>query len=120
MMSIETDNGRTTYHPGELVEGTLHWSADEALSNIELQAAWTTRGKGGTDTTIVDSIMLERPIPLGSKRFRLRLPDQPYSFSGKLISVLWYLKAIASPGVNEVEVPLIVSPTLREIVINKA
>lgn len=119
MLTIQTDDGRTDFHPGDTIEGTLNWSFDEGLSGIELQAAWTTRGKGGTDTTIVDSIFLETPAARGNKRFRLRLPDQPYSFSGKLISVLWFLKAIAKPMEQEIEVPLIVSPTLREIIINK-
>jgi hypothetical protein len=52
--------------------------------------------------------------------FRLRLPSGPYSFSGKLISLIWALEVVAEPGADAGRQDITLSPTGRELVIAAA
>jgi hypothetical protein len=55
----------------------------------------------------------------GRRSFRMRVPDAPWSFSGKLIALKWAVEAVAEPAGVAGHAPLTVSPTGREIVIGK-
>jgi hypothetical protein len=47
------------------------------------------------------------------------LPEGPYSFSGKLISLIWALELACSPGSETVRREITVSPTGHEIVLGE-
>jgi len=53
------------------------------------------------------------------REFRFRLPEGPYSFSGKLISLLWAIEVVASPGDMAGRAGIVVSPSGREVVIGR-
>lgn len=125
---VELEEGRTAYEPGEEVAGTVSWElpADKppehaptrAPTRVEVRLAWYTLGRGDRDTEIVASQTLEAPGVSDRRSFRFRLPDGPYSFSGKLISLVWTVEAVLEPGSRAGRVDLVVSPTGREILLH--
>lgn len=114
-LQIHLDQNRTTYEPGETVSGMVSWSLSEPPRMLEVQLLWTTRGKGTVDTEVAGAQTFEEVPAAGERAFSVRLPDSPYSFSGKLISVLWQVRLLARPSKDEVDVSITVSPTGGEI-----
>jgi hypothetical protein len=122
VIQIETRDGRTAFHPGEEVEGTVRWSpVDRPPRSLEVRLFWYTEGKGGRDVGVVETLPLADPGPEGHQPFRFRLPDGPYSFSGKIIHLLWAIEAVAEPDDHSERLAerldIIMSPSGREIVL---
>ena len=115
---IETRDGVTAFRPGDEVEGTVRWRLDPPPRSLELRLFWYTQGKGDQDVGVVESLPLAGPAE-GSSSFRFRLPAGPFSFSGKLISLLWAIEAVAESGAGTQaeRCEIIVSPTGREILL---
>jgi hypothetical protein len=101
------------------VEGTAKWLLSEAPQTVELRLFWYTKGKGTQDIEIVESVPFEHPQLEDARPFRVTLPASPYSFSGKLISLLWALELVAKPGEQSVRVEITMSPTGEEVVLRK-
>lgn len=125
---IETRDGVTAFRPGDEVEGTVRWRLDPPPRSLELRLFWYTQGKGDQDVGIVATLPLADPGiegyseggSEGSRPFRFRLPAGPYSFSGKLISLLWAIEAVAETagsGAQAERCEIVVSPTGREILL---
>jgi hypothetical protein len=114
---IETRDGANAFLPGETVEGTVGWHFDAPARNVELRLLWYTEGKGDQDVTIVEIVPYGNPGTEGIRAFHLRLPAGPFSFSGKLISLLWALEAVAEPGGWAERLPITVSPTRQELLL---
>lgn len=112
---VETHDGATSFRPGDLVEGTVRWSLPEPPEEIELRLFWSTAGKGDQDLEVVETVPFANPGSQDRRIFRVRLPEGPYSFSGKLITLTWALEAVAQPGDRAAHVELVVSPTGEEI-----
>jgi hypothetical protein len=112
---VETHDGTTSFRPGETVEGTVRWQLPEPPESIELRLFWSTAGKGDQDLEVMETIPFENPGAQGRRTFRVRLPEGPYSFSGKLITLTWALEAVAQPGEKAGNVFLVISPTGEEL-----
>jgi hypothetical protein len=82
---------------------------------VELRLIWYTEGKGDQDIGVVESEPFATPAAEDRRGFSFRLPDGPYSFSGKLISLVWALEVVAEPGSRAQRLRLVVSPSKREI-----
>ena len=117
-LTIELDDGRTVYRPGESVRGTATWDLADAPDSIEVRLGWYTEGKGTTDAGIVHRFREERPGRSGSNPFEFELPPGPYSFSGSLISLVWTVELIAEPTDEHASATILVSPTDEEIDLN--
>src|SRR6476619_3553274 len=96
-LKIELIEDRGTFEPSDTLEGTAVWNFEQAPSSIELRLFWFTRGKGTEDAGVIETVRFEHPLASDKQRFGLSLPDAPYSFSGKLISLIWALELIAEP-----------------------
>lgn len=94
-LHIEPRDARTSYLPGEVLSGTIAWALDAAVPFVELQLRWTTSGKGKEDSELVASMRIDAPPQEGAREFQFRLPDSPYSFQGKLVSLAWSLHLTA-------------------------
>jgi hypothetical protein len=116
-MRIETGDGTTAFAPGEVMEGTASWQLEKPAQTVELRLFWYTRGKGDQDVGVVSTVPFPEPGLTDSRGFRIPLPAGPYSFSGKLISLLWALEVVAEPGSRAGRLEIIVSPTRREILL---
>jgi hypothetical protein len=112
---VETSHGESSFRPGDVVEGTVRWQFAEPPEEIELRLFWSTEGRGDQDLEVVETVPFENPGAMDRRTFRLHLPQGPYSFSGKLITLTWGLEALAQPGDRVGSFHLTLSPTGEEI-----
>jgi hypothetical protein len=120
LIEIRLEGERDGYLPGEPISGTVTWELETPAEGVEMRLFWYTRGKGTTDVQVVKAQHFDAPGASGSRPFRFVLPEEPYSFSGKLISLIWALEAIVQPGNRVERRELIVGPDAREIVLGEA
>ena len=116
-IQIETRDGATAFAPGETVEGTASWQLEQPARTVELRLFWYTQGKGDQDVGVVATVPFPEPALQDRRGFRIPLPAGPYSFSGKLISLLWALEVVAEPGARAGRLEIVVSPSRREVVL---
>jgi len=114
-IQIQIFEERTAFRPGETIAGKASWSLPVPPARIALELFWTTRGKGKVDTKVVESVPVDHPPASGEKAFNLKVPNEPYSFSGKLVSLLWGLRLVIHPSQEQAQVNLTISPTGQEI-----
>ncbi len=116
-LRIETEAGKTSYCPGEEVRGTVRWQMERQAQALEVRLFWYTRGKGTRDSSVLESKRIESPVLEGSEEFSFVFPDAPYSFSGKLISVVWAIELVVLPSDEAECIELLMSPTGQEILL---
>lgn len=116
-LTIETASGRTKYRPGETLAGTACWSLDKPPAAVEVRLFWYTEGKGTQDILVVDRTRFEVPLAEERRGFSMELPEAPFSFSGKLISLRWALEVVAEPSEEAQRLEIILSPTGKEILL---
>ena len=114
-ISIETEAGRTAFAPGEEVRGQVEWELTHPAQRVEVRLFWYTRGKGTTDVQVVKVQRTDVAGLRGRHAFRFVLPEEPYSFSGTLISLIWAIEAIAEPGERTTRLDLVVAPEGKEV-----
>jgi hypothetical protein len=110
-------DGASAFLPGETVEGTASWRLDRVAETAELRLFWYTEGKGDQDVGVVSVIPFANPGLQDQRAFRVTLPDGPFSFSGKLISLAWALELVIEPGSRAGRTEITVSPTRTEILL---
>jgi len=109
---------RRNFRPGESLEGVAGWRLGTAPNAVELRLFWYTRGKGTDDVGLVNQLRFEAPRPEDGRRFNFVLPDEPYSFSGHLISLLWAVELVVDPGNQAALVEFVMSPSGQEILLH--
>jgi len=119
LIQVETVDGRTAFRPGDWIEGTVRWQLPKPPKTIELRLFWSTEGRGDQDLTVVETVPFESPDAQDQRAFRIRTPEGPYSFSGRLITLNWALEAVAEPGDEAGSFFITVSPTGEEIQLNR-
>jgi hypothetical protein len=115
LIQVEIRDGNTSFRPGDPVEGTVFWQLEPPPEEIEVRLFWYTQGKGDQDVGVVETFPFPSPTPTDRRQFRFRLPEGPYSFSGKLISLAWAIEVVAQPGDVAGRAEITVSPTGAEI-----
>ena len=110
-LTIEIE--REAFHPGEKIRGSVAWSFEAEPEGVELRLFWHTEGKGDRDLRVVDRVRFEFPSRVGTKPFEFTLPTEPYSFSGRLISVIWALELSELKSDEAALREIVVSPTLE-------
>jgi hypothetical protein len=122
LVRIRFDGNGRMYRPGETFSGEYRIesvSPDEVRA-IEVSVLWYTEGKGDQDSRLVSTVELANPGENEVRPFNIRLPEGPFSFSGKLISLVWALEAVAAPGSGARRLEITVSPTGKEILLSHA
>lgn len=119
-LAVEIQNGANAFLPGEMVEGTVSWQLDHPTQTVELRLFWYTQGKGDQDVGVVSTVTFASPELQDRRPFRVSLPDGPFSFSGKLISLAWALELVVEPGSRASRTEIMVSPTRMEILLSPA
>ncbi len=115
ILTIQTTDGGTWFKPGELIEGRSTWQLDGEAEAIEVRLFWYTTGKGSQDVGIVRTLRIDRPDGSGHHDFSIRVPEGPYSFSGKLITLAWAIELVALPSGETERLDLRVGPTPVEV-----
>lgn len=120
MSTLAIDIGvQPIYKPGETIRGRVTWQVEEAPRSAELRLFWYTSGKGTQDVGNVDAVTFETPQMIDDRAFSVTLPREPYSFSGKLMSIVWALELIVEPGSNVARQEFVMSGSGREVVIGE-
>lgn len=116
-LSINVTDERREFFPGETMTGTVSWELDENPGNMELRLFWYTRGKGTEDVSVVEIIRFENAMLQDTQDFEFNLPMDPYSFSGKLISLKWALELVPEKGKSVERYKFAMSQTGRPVVL---
>jgi hypothetical protein len=109
-LRISLRQDRTAFEPGEELNGAVLWKFDEPPIAVELRLFWFTRGKGTEDADVVKTVRFDQPLPEEVRPFGFRLPAGPYSFSGKLISLVWAFELVAEPSQETARMQITVAP----------
>lgn len=107
------------YAPQSELAGQVEWSSKNRNETIEISLYWYTTGKGTQDIEIVDEHVFDTVATSGKKSFSFKLPDQPYSFSGKLITLSWAIEAKMTSQNTRDEFEFIMSPFDAEVLLKK-
>lgn len=118
MIQIELDNRANNFRPGDQISGTVQWSQlNKTPESVDIRLIWYTVGKGDTDNEIVDSHVLKNAPEQGEEQFSFTAPGRPYSFAGKLISLLWAIEVVMLPSRESERVEFEISPGGSQIVL---
>lgn len=118
-LNIETPGGRIAFDPGAEIDVYLEWELDDEPEAVELRLVWNTSGKGDTDLDVVQTEHFDWPSRSETRRTTITLPRQPYSFSGKLISLIWALELIALPSDESTRLEFTIAPGGREVLLTR-
>ena len=118
-LKIETTDNRLNYFPKERIEGEVSWNLIKNPSAIEVRLFWYTAGKGTGDVKIIDAIRFSNPSRNETRSFSFTLPSLPYSFSGKLISLIWAIELIAEPENTSARFDFFMSSTGEEVTLER-
>jgi hypothetical protein len=118
-LSIEIVDGKKSFEPGETVEVRVGWDLEPRPDAIELRTAWTTVGMGTPDTSVVSAQRIDDPKTIDGRLLRFDLPREPFSFSGKLVSLVWFLEVVAFPSREGRQVEITIGPGGREILLHE-
>ena len=125
---------RDRIRPGQPVRGQLSWEQSSPPAAAWLRLGWSLRSdhlpESDHSRLTLDVTSLPSPASDGGpyrgvttdqpggplvasdrRSFELHGPDSPYSFTGKLARLDWYLELTLEPDGPTVRVPLVVSPT---------
>jgi hypothetical protein len=100
------------FDPGLILEGTITITPQANLNcnGIKVRAEWHTEGRGDRDQQKADERIVFQGVLAGGQpvvfAFRLTLPEQPWSYTGYYINILWDLVA-------DVDLPLAINPKSR-------
>ncbi len=108
---------RRQFRPGEELTGAAGWELDKPPQAVEVRLLWFTRGKGTEDVSVVQTVRFDQPQAAEARPFRFQLPAAPYSFSGKLISLVWALELVALPSKQSTRLDFVLGPDAREVVL---
>ena len=117
-LRLTVEGGQTAFEPGAAIVVTASWNLDEDQDRVELRLFWYTTGKGDRDMHVVQTLPIDTPERSDTKRLGIQLPESPYSFSGKLISLIWALELVAEPSGEASRIELIMAPNAREIILD--
>ena len=118
MIQIRLDQKH--FLPGDEISGAADWQQLESTESLDIRLIWYTAGKGDRDFKIVSFHTVENPANEGSEAFSFIAPDYPLSFSGKLISLVWAIEAIAFPSHAAETENIVIGPNRQEILIEDA
>lgn len=110
-MKIILNEAGGVYQPFGVINGQVSPFITESA---ELVLFWYTKGIGTEDVEIVERKELNESV---SNQFSFTLPDEPYSMSGKLLSVIWALELVDAKNDAIDRQEFVVSPTGEELLL---
>jgi len=116
-LRIAFAEGRTAWRPGEEIVGTAFWQLDRQPRSVEARLCWRTEGKGSEDSDVAATVRFEAPQMTESREFRFVAPNEPHSFSGRILSLVWNVELEAGGDVERVEI--VIGPDGKKIVLGK-
>ncbi|MCD4781060.1 MAG: hypothetical protein K8S27_11020 [Candidatus Omnitrophica bacterium] len=115
MNNLNLNLEKEKFLPGEVVKGEAHWYYEMLLKSMEVRLFWYTCGKGNEDVALIHANRIDLPPQQGCRGFSFLLPDSPYSFSGKLVSLVWAVEILVDGGKDCLRENIVVAPDREEI-----
>ncbi len=112
-MTITTET--TAFRPGDEIRGSASWSFAKAPKSAGIRLYWHTQGKGDRDAVTVATHAIPFPQAAQSHAFTFTAPQFPYSFSGRLISLVWGLELVLGDEEESVTCDIVIAPDAVEI-----
>jgi hypothetical protein len=118
-LDLSSVDQRRSYRPGEKLSLSLLWALPSVPDSLEVRLFWFTRGKGTEEIGVVAVEKIPSPEAAGERAVTFILPQAPYSFSGKLITLTWAVELVAEPGGKCAHWEFTMSPSGEEILLNR-
>jgi len=116
-LNIAIQDDRRKFSPGETLSGRVTWTVDVDPKTAELRLFWYTAGKGTQNVGLVQTTVFGAPQRSDRREFSLVLPQEPYSCSGSLVSIVWALELIIEPKTQTERVELTIAPGGKEVIL---
>lgn len=110
MIRLGIRENKTSFRPGETIAGAVLWELEKAPTLAEVRLLWFTRGKGTEDSATVETVPFDAVPAADTREFSFTAPNGPYSFSGKLIALLWAVEFVAKPGGEFQRIEITIAP----------
>lgn len=117
-LGLFIENNRTDLKPGDALELSVLWALPSKPDSLEVRLFWYTRGKGTEDVEVIATEQVPAQAAAGEAKVRFTLPRSPWSFSGKLVSLLWAAELVAEPGARATRCEFFLSPSGKEILLH--
>lgn len=114
---IEIQIANDQFLPGQEIAGEVRWADLKESDRIEVRLIWYTSGKGTRDLEIVHVHPVDSVHGSGKEKFSFKAASHPYSFSGKLISIVWAVEAVVLPSGDVATKPILIGPGGLEVVV---
>jgi hypothetical protein len=117
-LKIQVDYDNTEFTPGDTISGTVSWLPTQGTTSISLRLFWFTSGRGTQDIEVISELTwpVSPTSPTGgSEKFSFTLPNEPYSFSGQLISLSWAIEAVQQPEETSTQYAFTLTPNGQNI-----
>ncbi len=102
------------YAPGEELRGLVAWDLPSTPGMVQVALGWETSGRGDSNSEVVLVEDLAARDRSEEQPFRLVLPEEPYSFSGQLITLTWTLE-LRTGGGERVTTEITIAPEGQEL-----
>lgn len=113
-MNPEIHLEKTSFAPGGIIRGSVHWTREDPPRSAEVRLFWYTLGKGDRDSETAAAVVLDHPQASDRRDFQFTAPAFPPSMSGKLVSVLWAVECLVEPGAAA-STDIVIAPDSLEI-----
>lgn len=117
-LGLFIENNRTAFKPGDALELSVLWALPAKPDSLEVRLFWYTRGKGTEDVEVIATERITANAPAGEAKVLFSLPSSPWSFSGKLVSLIWAAELVAEPGARAFRCEFFLSPNGKEILLH--
>ncbi len=116
-LEIKTELDNLAYTPGETLRGEVTWKVDlmKNSNGGEVRLFYYTSGKGDLDVETIETHSVDIITESGSQKFEFSLPKEPYSFSGKLVSLIWAVEFQVLESDETERLEFVLSPNGVEI-----
>jgi len=114
-LNLQLTQDPSTLVPGQVIDGNVGWNMDEPPKRAMLRLFWYTEGRGTQDVGIIDELELPSQRATCQGTFRFTIPDVPYSFQGRLVTLKWAIELVLNKGKQVERLDLIVSPWVEQV-----
>ena len=116
-LGIKTELDNLAYTPGEFLRGEVNWKVDlmKNSNGGEVRLFYYTSGKGTRDVETIATHKVDIRTEVGSQKYEFQLPGEPYSFSGKLVSLIWAVEFQVLESDETERLEFVMSPDGQEI-----
>ncbi len=122
VLFLATEGNQARFEPGEVVGIQTRWDFESPPDAIEVRLVWHIERLSEEKPSwivIPDKSRIENPDAQGDHACQMALPEMPFSFSGKLISLRWGVEVVALPFLEATRLDISVSPDRRSVMLHQ-